>query len=90
MASKETYNPKEGDCLSSLAVARNFDAEAVWNDQPGPIQKSLTSPNPSDSGQADFAAEGRAQFQRTRRVETARFRYADRKGETARPANRYV
>ena len=45
MPAKETYIPKEGDCLSSLAVAKNFDAETVFKDQPGPIQKSLTSPN---------------------------------------------
>ena len=42
---KETYIPKEGDCLSSLGVAKNFDAEAAWNDLPSPIQKNLTSPN---------------------------------------------
>ena len=42
---KETYIPKEGECLSSLAVAKRFDAESAWNDLPEPVKKSLTSPN---------------------------------------------
>ena len=45
MANNEIYTPKEGDCLSSLAVTKHFDADAAWNGLPPAVQKNLTSPN---------------------------------------------